>query len=255
MAAKGHKFREIGVRFALVALLATALLVVGSASTRAGFLADDFTAVTHGAVSLTKSVYGSLSFHADVEYAVYAPGTAPAFFSDPSGGQHYIYAYELSNTSDLDVKIQLFTLGLDSAVSVANIADSSNVAYAYAVPGDTDALGPKTGGAYFSTPAKPTSAVWDFNDAAHRIPQFGHSMILTYTSPNPPGENGLGWKSATLQGGAPLSAIKSNSPAEYLPVPVIPEPTTLGMLVVSALSASFVALFRCHRRPLNHQVH
>ncbi|MBN1787681.1 MAG: hypothetical protein JW806_04735 [Sedimentisphaerales bacterium] len=53
------------------------------------------------------------SLRVDVEYAVYAPGTYPG--QDLTGGNQYIYAYQVFNSSISNVAVDFFSVGLSDS--------------------------------------------------------------------------------------------------------------------------------------------
>lgn len=57
-----------------------------------------------------------IELKADVEYAVYAPGTYPG--SDFTGGNEYIYAYQIFNSTQSNAAVDFFSVGIVDGVTV-----------------------------------------------------------------------------------------------------------------------------------------
>ena len=68
-----------------------------------------------------------IRLQADVEYAVYAPGTYPG--NDLSGGSKYIYAYQIFNSSRPDIAIDFFSVGIISGATVDTIYSDDTYGY------------------------------------------------------------------------------------------------------------------------------
>ncbi len=188
-------------RIGVLGLAATAMLVGGGAA-EAGILA----ASSGGAIPAFTGTqffdddFFGFTVSADVDYAVFAPGTFP--FADPSGGSHYVYAYQIDN---LDTDIVQFTVGVDgdeTLGSIGSIADG----------------GSNSPTAVLYVGAGPTSAAWDFSGFA----SGQTSDVLFFTSAEAPELD-----SATV------SAAWANS--HDLPSPS-PEPATLGLVALGVLS-------------------
>lgn len=123
---------DLGRVFRIAAAVLAAVLLLSDPA-GAGTLRVDVNAMPdwHGS-ELFQSEFGlpAFEFLAEVDYAVYAPSKFEDTFgpgSDPSGGQDYVYAYQIFNTgSDLPLPagndaIYLFTLGLTGDEVVRNI--------------------------------------------------------------------------------------------------------------------------------------
>ena len=85
-----------------------------------GSLYNDSAAMTGFAdrVSFDITLSG-VELKADVEYAVYAPGTYPG--NDLTGGSKYIYAYQIFNINPSDVAIDFLSVGIISSSTVDTI--------------------------------------------------------------------------------------------------------------------------------------
>jgi hypothetical protein len=139
----------------------------------------------------------------DIEFCVYAPGQFGQSYpgGDPSGGQHYVYAYEIFN--DLDPHpapspgyVERFSVGLDDDEQAASIGFIDGAGQ----DPNSCGLGPQTAG-------------WNFNDPTLNYPSV--SDVLLFTSPFRPE-----WDTATVSGSMALHDTQS------MPSPV-PEPATL----------------------------
>ena len=199
-----------------------------SSSTMGGMLATDTNAMPAWQGTQTYLCSGgNMGFapflHADVDYAVYAPGDF-GLGDDPSGGEDYVYAYQIFHTGlegnnpifgDGDDSVKQFTVGLDGDEAADNIG--------YLVG---------TGLAPDSHLFNTTSAVWNYD--ANVIPPGDpapHSAILLFTSPNSPE-----WDTGVVLGVGALGE-------EALPSP-IPEPGTLCLLGWVATALFFSCLAR-----------
>jgi hypothetical protein len=144
----------------------------------------------------------------DVEYAVYAPGNYGLSGTDPSGGAHYVYAYQVFNDLLGNVPVSSFSVGLDPTANVANIGSDAGSG----TPGGTA----PTASAFSGTP--PTSACWYFFlNTIDPPPANEYSRVLLFTSPYGPK-----W--------APGSLLDSGlSDRHDLPSPT-PEPATMALV-------------------------
>ena len=211
-------------------LVAVVLAVSGA---RAGILQNDLNAYNDGTTTwrgrvpyLGLDVFGGLVWAADIEYCVYAPGSFDTSWgedSDPSGDQHYVYAYQIFNNlnpyptnpagstmlpqQDFVNKLTIGTRGEDEQVADNDLADS----YVDDVTGDR----PPT---IHRIPIDRRSVIWEFGGAEYI--DYGHvSEVLLFTSPAPPE-----WDQASLIGRV--------STRHDLPSPA-PEPGTLVLLSVA----------------------
>jgi hypothetical protein len=213
----------------------TSLLMVGVAS--AGPLPTDPNALPlwqgsetfiGGNVSATKTL------HAKVEYAVYAPGTFGTSVDldtpvDPSGGTHYVYAYEV------------FHLVTGDATTVANLSVDLVTG---AVPNSSTWIGhdaalpeggviPTSSNLINGGDGYKDNAKWNF--IAPALGSGGHSRVLYFTSQYEPH-----WRVSSMQGA--LTTLAS----DWLPSP-IPEPTTYTLAVIGVLSLVSARYFRRRR--------
>ena len=190
-------------RIGLAGLTFAALLACGGA-THAGILAANSGGAIPGftGTQFFDDVFFGFTVSANVDYAVFAPGTFNAAFpgQDTSGGTDYVYAYQIEN---LDTDILAFTVGLDGDEPLGVVGFISDVG-----------LIDSTASSY--TGAGPTSAAWDFNTGTLSI--GNSSAVLIFTSAAAPE-----WDSATV------AADWSNS--QELPSP-LPAPATLGLMAM-----------------------
>lgn len=147
----------------------------------------------------------------DIEFCVYAPGQFQKSYAglDPSGGQHYVYAYEIFN--DLDPPespspgyVERFSVGLDSDEQATNIGFIDGAGQ----NPNSSGLGPQTAG-------------WNFNDPTLGYVSVGD--VLLFTSPFVPETD-----TATVSGSMALFDT------QYLPSP-LPEPTALLLIAAGAV--------------------
>jgi hypothetical protein len=150
----------------------------------------------------------------DVEYAVYAPGNYGLSGTDPSGGAHYVYAYQVFNDLLGNVPVSSFSVGLDPTANVASIGSDAGSG---TTPGGTA----PTASAFSGTP--PTSACWYFFlNTIDPSPTNEYSTVLLFTSPYGPQ-----W--------APGSLLDSGlSDRHDLPSPM-PEPATLALMALGGV--------------------
>lgn len=145
-----------------------------------------------------------LSISANIDFAVFAPGSFNAAFpgQDPSAGADYVYAYQIAN---LDNNISKLTVGLDGDETLGTVGFVS----------DAGLIDPV---ASSFTGSGPTSAAWDFDQAS--LPSGSSSAILIFTSAQAPELH-----SSTLL------ATNSVPNSHDLPSP-LPEPATLGLMAM-----------------------
>lgn len=181
--------------------LAVSALFLGGASAQAGLLSASSGGAIAGftGTQLFDDDFFGFTVSANVDYAVFAPGTFP--FADPSGGTDYVYAYQIEN---LDSDVNKLTVGLDGDEPLGSIGFISDV-------GLTD----PTASAYVG--AGPTSAAWDFTSPG-ALTINNSSAVLFFTSSAAPE-----WDSATVD------AAWANS--QNLPSP-LPEPAALGLMAM-----------------------
>ena len=165
---------------------------------------------------------GAFTLHADVDYAVYAPGafdTSAALgfpaAADPSGGTEFVYAYQIFNDGPAGSTI---ALNLSVALLPGAIpAGSHRIGDA---PG-TPAGGVPPDSALFIPGTDPEhNAKWSYNSG---LPLGSNSDILLFTSPRGPT-----FVTSGMQGGHTTIAAAS------LPSP-IPEPATAILAVLAAV--------------------
>ena len=155
--------------------------------------------------------FPSFTVSANVDFAVFAPGAFGVAFpgEDPSGGAHYVYAYQIEN---LDTDISKLTVGLDGDEPLGTIG----------FIGGAGLIDPS---ASLYVGAGPTSSAWDFGPG--QLINGTSSALLFFTS-----------AAAPELDSATVAAAWSNS--HDLPSP-LPEPASLGLL---ALGASLIGLKR-----------
>lgn len=178
---------------------------------------------------------------ANVDYAVYAPGTfstsaALGNPTDPSDGAQFVYAYQVFANPNGNRPVEFFSVGFSDAVDgVDELEQPQNIGFltGFAVP-------PFMAQAEFNPDSDPetvkSAANWEFPTNGGLDPAISaNSDVLIYTSPFGPE-----WDSASVQGGG-LSA------SEPLPSPIgIPEPATLVLALLAAAALVFYQrLGRC----------
>ena len=219
----------------VVVAAAVALLTAGA---WAGILKDDPNAYTDGSSTTWRGrvefrgVLMGLWWAADVEYAVYAPGgsftTSWPGATDPSSGQHFIYAYQIFNDLGIDPeypypsggpgmfgtkdKEHVTTLSIGINGSDEEVA---NIGY-IAATGVKDPT---------YSEINPSSVFWEFiggTGGANQINYGDTSDVLLFSSPHGPELD-----YATLSGEVPDEG--------FLPSPA-PEPATIAILAIGALA-------------------
>ncbi len=140
------------------------------------------------------------SVTANVDFAVFEPGSFGAAFPgiDPSGGAHYVYAYQIEN---LGADVITMSVGLDGDESLGTVG----------FIGDVGLVNPST---FQFVGASPTSASWNFGPG--QLTTGLSSAILFFTNVEAPETD-----SATV--------IAAFADSHNLPSPV-PEPASLALL-------------------------
>ena len=194
-------------------VLITALAFLPSAAN--GYIASfdgDTNAEITGTTGLfsTSVTFGSTvyDFKGYVDYAVYAPGNYSGNL--PIGTEDgYVYAYQIFNSSESDVSVGQFTIGLGPTI----VADNTS---------SDDSIGLTTGGidADVSNIAA-QSAVYLF--FAQGITAGNHSNALIFTSPN-----------SYDMGGAYIAGGITGGTFVSLPTPTVPEPVTAVLFASGA---------------------
>lgn len=190
-------------RIGVLGLAATAVML-GGQTAEAGLLAANSGAAIPaftGTQFFDDDFFG-FTVSANVDYAVFAPGTFP--FADPSGGNDYVYAYQIDN---LDTDIVQFTVGVDGDETLGSIGSI--------VDGGSNN---PTAALYVG--AGPSSAAWDFSGFS----SGQTSDILFFTAAEAPELD-----SSTV------SAQWANT--HDLPSPA-PEPASLSLLALGAVLCS-----------------
>ena len=193
-------------RARLFAGLAAVLLAAGT--TQAAPLATDplTMAAWRGAKDFDSSG-GGWTLDVKVEFAVYDKGDYPG--SDPSGGSHYVYAYEIFNLAGGSADVTQVSIGLAKGSGAVNIG-------AHTPPPGTDDDEVSPTGETIGL----SSAQWDFAS----LLQGEDSQTLRFTSPYGPQ-----WMSGTVMDGG-LSDQRD------LPSPM-PEPAAISLLALGGVGA------------------
>ena len=151
-----------------------------------------------------------IELKADVEYAVYAPGTYPG--SDFTGGNEYIYAYQIFNDLKADVAIDFFSVGIIGPATVNNIYTDDT--YGYSPP---SAIEPAISSIFAQSAG--------FIFAGQSLNPRRWSSVLIFSSVHSP-TIGFG----AVSGGG-LCGMGS------LPTPaILPEPATIVMIMPALLA-------------------
>jgi len=223
-----------------VAFTLTAVLLFAPVAA-AGMLSADENAYLdwHGSQYYAGSHWGmggQIYFHANVDYAVYAPGQFEISFpgQDPSGGTRFVYAYQIDfdipQTTASDESLAYLTVGLDGATQpqeqVAHLGNFSTSGT------DVEPVSQNFAG------SPPTSAISNFYESPNpsELVPFSQSNLLIFTSPAAPE-----WYAATLQG-----VDSSHVKTELLPSPgvSVPEPGTLTLWGLATVGLLMVRLTR-----------
>ena len=142
---------------------------------------------------------------ADIQYAVYAPGTYAG--SHPDAATQYIYAYQIFNHTGSLSTLSTLSVGLLEGADAVHVSSDAT----YGVLGGNSTLLAQAFG------APPTSAVW-----AVSIPPGQSSQVLLFASDKPPIFNFATLKNGGLGDTHMLPSPQGNA--------VIPEPLTLAAL-------------------------
>jgi hypothetical protein len=214
-------------------LCAIALLLALSAGVvRAGPLPTDPDAMPlwQGSASFIGANAGATkTLHAKVEYAVYAPGTFAGSAAldtptDPSGGTHYVYAYEVFHLVTGDSTVSNLSVDLVTG----------------AIPNSWNGIGhdpalPEGGATPVSSNLINGIDGWKDNAKWNFVPGLGtglHSRILLFTSQYEPH-----MRISSMQGSNTTLA------SQLLPSP-IPEPATYALAIIGAASLLSVRYLR-----------
>ena len=193
------------IRTSRIGIVTLAVAITGGTA-HAGLLADNDAGALPGFTGNTNFAGGFLTYtiDADVDYAVFAPGTFDAAFPglDPSGGTEYVYAYQIANN---DTDISKLTVGLDGDEPLGTIGYIADAG----LTDPSDSL--------FVGIPNPTSAAWDFT-VPNPLTIGNSSAVLIFTSAAAPE-----YDSATVEAAFPDS--------QSLPSP-LPEPATLGLMAM-----------------------
>jgi hypothetical protein len=202
------------------------LIALSAVPALAGPLATDGTAISgwHGSTPYQGYDAGNnpTGLVGYIDWAVYAPGHAPAGFTPDVGNGYtgatsgeYLYTYQAYETGSANL----------SFVSVAMTGPADNI-------GDFTATGISGQAPVFDQLVPNDSASWYFNGVGPGASSFG----LSFSSPNGPT-----WSAATT--------IDDGSIASGMPVPAsgtgnIPEPSTLVLAICGFVGLAFQVLRR-----------
>ena len=169
-----------------------------------------------GSTSVTVTQSG-IELKAEVEYAVYAPGTYPG--SDLVGGDEYIYAYQIFNDLKADVAVDFFSVGIISPATVNSIYTDNTYGYSpsYAIEPTISNIFAQSAGFIF---------------AGQSLNPRKWSSVLIFSSDNGP-TIGFG----TVSGGGLCSMGNLPTPS------IIPEPVTILLI-----APAFLALWNRNRK-------
>lgn len=187
-------------------LISASIAALGAGAAVAGPLGVN----PFGIPGFTGSVnFAATNVSATMDYAVFAPGNYGASGgADPSGGAHFVYAYQVFATGS---PFTSASVGILPGATVANA--SFSVTYPLA-GGDAPAVNTFQG-------APPTSF---FNLFSPAVGPAGYSAVLLFTSPQAPT-----FASASVANGAFINQQAAPSP--------LPEPGSLALLGFGALLA------------------
>jgi len=211
-------------------MVAIVLLVGGIAMGQGEDLATDPNGYDNwkGQITVTGPVPGYMEVLAvNIEFCVYQPGQFALSYpgQDPSGGAHWVYAYQVFNNIDPHPAESLpYDPDYVSRISIGLDADeNAQGCYAMAgtgiMPDAPDVLAPTS-----------TQAGWDFTQmqmawSPGPDPAPAISAVLYFTSPYGPELD-----STTVSGWQPG--------AGQLPSPLLPEPTTAAVILVGMIGLS-----------------
>ena len=184
------------------------------------------------------SLFPGFSYDADVDFAVYAPSTfstslALGFPLDPSGGSHYVYAYQATKTGG-NVPISLLSIGFQDLAPEGDGIDDlelpDNIGFLAGFSSPAAAPTPNFNPDNLPATTK-TSAFYEFSLAAVN----DMTDILLYTSPFGPE-----WDRSSVAGG-PLINFQA------LPSPEAPEPGTLTLGILAMVMFMACRVWRRRR--------
>jgi hypothetical protein len=162
----------------------------------------------------------TVNLKADIEYAVYAPGTYSG--KDLTGGSKYIYAYQIFNNPRANVAIDFFSVGISNGVTIDNIYTDNTYGY---LPGS--GIDPSLSTIFAQSAG--------FVFAAQSLDKRDWSNVLIFTSTYSP-TMGFG----TLSGGG----VCGMAALPTLSTSPIPEPATIALLLPAIL------IFTSNRRKI-----
>jgi len=160
----------------------------------------------------TGDLFGITVFTADIDYAVYAPGT---FSLTPQAGavpeaDEYVYAYQIVDVADGvmgTAHVERYSVGLNGGNEQPGV-----IGYVEVPPGDGDVNPSNSAFGYLT-------AGWDFNTGVY---EDEISPVLYFSSPFGPE-----WDTASVTG------TMSAGDTKLMPSPA-PEPGTIALLAVGA---------------------
>ena len=229
---------------AVIVALAASDSVAGILTTTA-HAHDDGTTLWQGSRDMdpdTNPDVSGFGVDADIDFAVFAPdGSFQSFltengitnaYNDPTGGNFFVYAYQIFDDPDTDGGVQSMSLGLDAD-------ENPPFGGSFVVPLSAftvDTPGVEGTGLPFA-PDPPTQAQWSFPFPDTVSAEA--STILFFASPfGPQADRGTlvadGFGAATL---GPADSIGPPPPEgdAWLPSPT-PEPATMALLGLGALA-------------------
>ena len=185
--------------------------------------ADLLTGIGGGIAEYTGSIEktydeGDDTLATHIDFAVYAPGVFPEV-DDPSPGNEYVYAYQITNMEASTVPATAFSVGHEPGAVLNNDGYIQDLGSGEVEP-DIYGVGSSS-----------IQWIWALL-GGEEIDPTERSSILLYTSPDGPM-----WDTATiLNGGVP-------TPVGNLPSPT-PEPATLGLMGVGLAFAVYTRVRR-----------